>query len=120
MENDFLPYNGKFEIYQIRGDIDEVRNFRFTSMRELTALGLSINPANYKHVYTGKPEIRDTLTNLNKIFKDFNENWPTDFFGRSISVSDVIVLQWRDKTSAHFVDSTGFIKLPSFINNETN
>jgi hypothetical protein len=35
-----------------------------------------------------------------------------------MSVSDVIVLQWRGEVSSHFVDSVGFKELPSFTGNE--
>jgi hypothetical protein len=35
-----------------------------------------------------------------------------------MSISDVVVLQWRGEVSAHFVDSAGFKELPSFTGNE--
>jgi hypothetical protein len=108
-----------FGIYQIPAGIDELRDFRFTGMKELETLGLKPDRDNYTLVYTGKLNIRDTQTNLHKIYNDFNMNRPTDYIGRSLSVSDVIVLQWRGKVSSHYVDSFGFKELPGFLGEET-
>jgi len=113
-------YDGMFGIYQIRDDIDEARNFSFASMKELEALGLTVDRANYKLVYTAPLTISDTQKNLNMIYTDFNDdNRPADFAGRSVSVSDVIVIQMRSNISSHFVDSVGFVELPSFLGDET-
>jgi DNA repair protein RadC len=122
-EADLLYSNtSKFGIYQIRDDIDESRNFRFAPMKELEALGPGVDRSNYKLVYTGALDIRDTLTNLHKIFQDFNTNQPSDYTGCSVSVSDVIVLQWRGDVSAYYVDSAGFQKLDNhaFFGEEPN
>jgi hypothetical protein len=111
----------QFGIYQVRDDIDEPRNFRFAGMRELEAHGLTVDRSNYELVYTGELAIHDTLTNKHKIFKEFQHDspeCPQDFAARSVSVSDVIVLQWRGEVSAHFVDSAGFAELPAFTGNE--
>jgi hypothetical protein len=110
-----------FGVYQIRDDIDEPRDFRFAGMRELEAHGLAVDRANYELVYTGKLPIRDTQTNLHRLFNVFQHDSPEcphDFTSRSMSVSDVIVLQWRGEVSAHFVDSAGFTELPAFTGEE--
>ena len=119
-----LIYGGesKFGIYQIRDDIVEARDFRFAPMRELEAYGLSVDRANYELVYTGKLDICDTQSNLHKICADFqgdSPELPSDYHSRSVSVSDVIVLQWRGNVSSYFVDSTGFKALPAFTGDET-
>ena len=104
--------NDKFWIYQIRSDLDEERNFRFASMHELTAQGLSVNKANYTLVYSAPLDCQlDVQAILDKIFYDFNDNQPADFTGRSLSVSDVIVLRHKGKMSAHYVDTTCFVAL---------
>jgi hypothetical protein len=119
-EADLLFGNtNKFGIYQIRRDIDATRDYSFAPMKELVAHGLTVDRANYELVYTGDLSIRDTQTNLHKIFNDFNVNQPSDFMGHSVSVSDVIVLQWRGQISSHYVDSAGFAELPAFTGNET-
>jgi hypothetical protein len=113
--------DSKFGIYQIKDGIEEARDFRFASIRELEALGLSPNRANYELVYTGRLDIHDTLTNKHRIYGAFqhgNPECPPDFAGRSVSVSDVIVLQWKGEVSAHYVDSAGFKELPSFTGSE--
>jgi hypothetical protein len=59
---------------------------------------------------------------LHKIYADFqgeNPERPADFHSRSISVSDVIVLNWRGNISSHYVDGTGFAELPNFLGEET-
>jgi hypothetical protein len=56
---------------------------------------------------------------LNRIFEQFNIDRPADFTGRSISVSDVVVLQWGGQVSSHFVDSAGFVEIDGFLGEET-
>jgi hypothetical protein len=110
---------GMFGIYQIKDGIDEARNFRFASMKELEAHGLTPDRKNYELVYTAPLDIHDVQINLHKVYQDFNiYQPPADFKGHSVSVSDIIVLQWRGEVSSHYVDSVGFKELPSFIGNE--
>jgi hypothetical protein len=111
----------QFGIYQIKDDIEEARDFRFVPMRDLEIRGLSPDRANYELVYTGKLDIHDTLTNKHRIFNTFqhdNPECPQDFTGCSISLSDVIVLQWRGEVSAHFVDREDFKELSRFTGSE--
>ena len=124
-DNPYYPEN-KFGIYQIRDGIDEARNFRFAPMRELEAIGLSANRANYELVYTAPfPERIEFLTDrypvLNRIYQEFNDNQPADYTGHSVSVSDVIVLKYNGGLSSHYVDSTGFVEIDnsSFFGEET-
>ena len=117
LETDLLYGNeSKFGIYQIPYGIDQARDFRFVSMDDLEALGLSVDYANYKLVYTAPLAVGDAQTNLNNIFRDFNNGErPADFTGRSVSVGDVIVLQCNGDISSHFVDVFGFVELDSFL-----
>jgi hypothetical protein len=108
---------GMFGIYQIK-DAPELRDYRFSGNDEMERLGLRVDRANYGLVYTAPLTIHDRLTNLHRIYQDFNIDRPADFKGRSVSVSDVIVLQWRGEVSAHFVDSAGFKELARFTGNE--
>ena len=112
-------HEGMFGIYQIPDDIDEARNFRFTPMREMEALGLSVDRSNYKLVHTAPLAIYDTQTNLHKVFREYNDDErPENYTGRSVSISDIIVLQWRGEVSSHYVDSVGFVELDSFLGEE--
>ena len=106
----------RFGIYQIHDDTAEARNFRFVPMRELEALSLPVDRANYKLVYTAPLTMND---NLDQIFADFNDDdRPVDFTGRSVSVSDIIVLKQSGDVSSHYVDSVGFVELDAFLGEE--
>ncbi|GHV47660.1 hypothetical protein FACS189499_05550 [Clostridia bacterium] len=114
-----------FGIYQIKDDIEGVRNFRFVNLRELEAHGLSVNRGNYELVYSApltqiffSGTQTDTAKTLETLYERFNGTQPTDFAARSVSVSDVIVLNYGNEISAHYVDSAGFRELPSFTGNE--
>lgn len=106
-----------YGIYQLKSG-EETRNYRFESLANLESQGLSVNRANYELVYTAPLIIRDKLTNLHKIYETFNIDHPADFTGHSLSVSDIIVLQWRGEITSHYVDSYGFKELPAFLGNE--
>jgi hypothetical protein len=118
MESDLLNNRpGMFGIYQLK-DSPELRNYRFSNSKEMKQLGLRVEHENYDLVYTAPLLTSDTQNSLNKIFQDFNIDRPTDFKGYSLSVSDVIVMQWNGEVSAHFVDNIGFQELSHFTGNE--
>ena len=122
LEADLLYGDGdKFGIYQIPSGIDEARDFRFVSMDELEARGIKISRANYNLVYAAPLTFvaNETQTILNNIYSDFNTSErPTDYAGRSVSVSDIIVLKHNGNISSHYVDSVGFVELDSFLGEE--
>ena len=106
--------NNVFLIYQLK-DGGETRDYRFEPLERLKAAGLAVERDNYNHMYTGPLDIRDSLINLNKIYSTFNINRPEDFTGHSLSMSDVIMLQWRDKITSYYVDRPGFTQVPEFL-----
>ena len=109
----------RFGIYQIPSGIEEARDFRFAPMRELEALGLTPERANYMLIYTAPLPAQDAQDCLNHIFSAFNnDERPADFAGRSVSVSDIIVLNLHGDVSSHYVDSMGFVELDSFLGEE--
>jgi len=114
-----------FGIYQVRDDIGAARDFRFVPMRELEALGLSVDRENYSLVYSAQLTERflhgmlnDNDRTLERLYEKFNDSLPSDYSARSVSVSDVIVLQQGGEVTAHYVDSAGFKELPAFTGNE--
>ena len=112
----------RFGIYQVR-DGEELRNVRFSSMEELENQNLTVNRANYELVYTAPiPEdiesMSDKLPLLNSIFQKFNTDRPEDYTGRSVSMSDVIVLKSGGDLTSHYVDRVGFAELQSFLGEE--
>lgn len=99
-----------YEIYQVKSG-QEYRDYRFESIESLEYFGLKVDYKNYDFAYKGSLEQMD----LEDIFRKFNEDRPTDFQGRSLSVSDVVVLNKDGQTTAHFVDSFGFKEVSGFL-----
>ena len=107
----YKELNNTFSIYQVRGG-PETRDFRFEPYYRLLATGRTVDPANYDLVYTAP--LRDTDT-LESIYRQFNTDHPADFTGRSLSVSDVVVLRHGDRQEAHYCDDVGFQEVPEFF-----
>lgn len=107
--------NNAFAIYQLK-DGAELRDYRFEGLDWITSRGLTIERDNYELVYTAPLADYDGDKNhtLNKLFEQFNVNHPSDFKGRSLSVSDIIALKVDGTVSSHYVDSFGFKELPKF------
>lgn len=103
-----------FSIYQIKQGA-ELRDYRFESLDSLQRAGLSVKSENYDLVYTAPLSGKD---DLESIFTKFNIDWPEDFHGHSLSVSDVIVLHQSGKDTAHYCDSVGFAEMPQFLKPE--
>jgi len=125
-ESEFLHGFGDanaFAIYQVKSG-DETRDFRFEGLESLEQKGFSIDRSNYELVYAAPfPEKIEHLTDrtsvLNSIYQDFNIEHPEDYTGRSVSVSDIIMLRLNDgEFSAHFVDTIGFNEIVAFLGNE--
>ena len=51
---------------------------------------------------------------MEDIFTELNINLPDDYKGRSLSVSDIIVIDNGIKPEAHYIDNIGFVNLSSF------
>ena len=66
-------------------------------------------------MYTGALPQGTLPQQLNELFQRFNRDYPQDFHGRSLSVSDVIAVRQNGVLSAHYVDAIGFVKLPDFL-----
>ena len=101
----------QFGIYQLK-DGKEMKDYRFTSFSELQKMELEVKRENYELIYTSKYE--DGMT-LDWIYEKFNINHPKDFYGHSLSVSDIIVFQRDSVVCCYYVDSIGFKKVPDFI-----
>ena len=89
----YKELNSTFSIYQVRGG-PETRDFRFEPYYRLLATGRTVAPVNYDLVYTAP--LRDS-DRLESIYRQFNTDHPADFTGRSLSVSDVVVLCHGDR-----------------------
>ncbi|MCL2775701.1 MAG: DUF3849 domain-containing protein [Oscillospiraceae bacterium] len=103
--------NNAFAIYQLY-DGPDMRELRFASTAELEQRGLAVERSNYGLVYTAPS---DEYTTLDGIFHKFNFNMPDDFYGHSLSVSDIVVIQRSGEVTSYYVDSFGFTELPAFL-----
>ena len=103
----------RYELYQIGNDDEDVfRNYGYRSLEEIRKEGLSVDGRNYACVYSGRLKPEDTLDSL---YERFNLRKPFDFYGHSLSVSDVIVTGRDGTQQAWYVDSFGFQEVPEFF-----
>lgn len=105
---------GTFKIYQLPGG-EKYHGIRFEGMEQLKKDGVQLNKDDYELMYEGEVgEFRGNAT-LEALFTQFNNDRPDDFFGHSLSVSDVIVISADGKDTAYFCDSFGFTEMPEFF-----
>ncbi len=93
------------------------RYIRFMNSEYLESKGILPDRENYTLVYSFEvlPEdLSDKNVFLNNVFEKYNTDHPNDYEGRSLSVSDVVVIRNGDELSAHYVDSVGFKELENF------
>lgn len=105
------PQQDSFSIYQLRNE-DSTRDYRFEPYDRLQAAGLTVDKANYTEVYAAPLTAGTTLED---IYRTFNVDYPADFKGHSLSVSDVVVLHQNGQDTAHYCDSVGFQPVPEFL-----
>ena len=104
----------KYTIYQIKKG-EEYHNARFTDWKGLKRFNVPFDKNSYESVYGGylmdvsKSQNRAVI--LDDIFRKFNIDRPEDFRGHSLSVSDIIVLENKNGSSAFFVDSYGMTEV---------
>ena len=101
-----------FEIFQVKDDAIDVM---FESLDALRACGKTVNAANYANVYAGGLPSTYEEDSLDKIFKKFNTDLPKYYRGRSMSVSDIVVIHNDESATAYFCDSFGWKEVPEFI-----
>ena len=109
-----------FAIYQLH-DHESTHDHRFLSMSQLQAAGLNVERTNYEVVYAGAlhhSSGKATPELLNDIFYRFNMERPEDFYGHSLSVSDIVALKVDGTVSAHYVDRYGFQELHGFLSDQ--
>ena len=103
-------------IYQLNEGA-ETRGIRYMSSDYLESMGIVPDRDKYTLVYSFEA-VPEDLNNkaefLDKVFEKYNSEPPKDYGGRSLSVSDVVVIRNGDDLSAHYVDSTGFKEFENF------
>lgn len=105
------PEKDTFQIYQLKQG-EKTRELQFESYDRLKESGQTLNPDHYVKVY--EAQLTEGLS-LEDIYTRFNIDHPKDFYGHSLSVSDVVVLHKDGKDSAHYVDRFGYKEAPEFL-----
>lgn len=100
----------QYSIYQLKRS-DDLHGIRFETFDYLQKNGIKCDIRNYNFVYSGDMRPNETLESL---FYKFNVEHPEDFKGHSLSVSDVVVVKERGKSTAYYVDSIGFKQVDHF------
>ena len=107
-----------YAILQLRRNEDTAYEL-FASMKELERMGLEPDIDYYEVVYTAPlPAYQSRNALLEDIYVKFNVARPEDFYGHSLSVSDIVAVKEADQISCHYVDSIGFRELPGFLQPE--
>ena len=120
-KNAFNNFENGYAILQLPIDIP----YKFRNYEDVTEyLKTEPNRNDYKMLFADTCMSMEDLTNaeiievLEGIFIRFNsEGRPTEddnYYGTSLSVSDVIVLKINNEVTAYYVDSFGFKKLENF------
>lgn len=108
----------RYAILQV-SDCESTARIMFSSIKELERMGEKPDIENYEYVYESKlPSDKEDGEILAYLYMIFNsDERPTrTYHARSMSVSDVVLLNRYGKVDAYFVDSIGFTKLPdSFL-----
>ena len=99
----------RIRIYQIKAE--QMRKFAFVGLRDLERLqgNRNVHAENYDMVYQGNVD----CNNLEEIYSLFNLNHPSDYYSRSLSVSDVVEVVDDTKIvpGFYFCDSSGFAEI---------
>lgn len=113
---DIPPEADSFSIYQMKQGPDTLM-YAFQSYDKLQNNGLSVEFSHYERVYTGPLHEGETLDDL---YAEFNLAIPDDFWGHSMSVSDVVVLHQNGEDTAYYCDMVGFREVPEFLEGEVD
>lgn len=95
-----------YKIFQIH---DDANNKMFQCLDRIGGVN-AVAPIDYVCIYEGEIE-GDVSEALEKLWVIFNTQHPEDYCGRSLSVSDVVMLN----DVAYFCDSFGWTEIPGFF-----
>lgn len=118
-EKEAMLINGNKDtiaIYQLK-NTPENHDISFTGLDYLEKMGKAVDRDNYILVYSYNEDlsnVKSVPAFLESVFEKFNMDYPKDFEGHSLSVSDVVAVKKDGQITAHFVDSVGFRELPQF------
>ena len=107
-----------YDLYQMKSG-EEHHFHRFESMESNRYAHLTHE--DYDLVYSGDLHdiAGDTIQQkLNMLFRKFNVDHPTDYRGRSMSTSDVVVITEGTAKTPYYVQPVGFEVMPEFFANK--
>lgn len=90
----------KYAIYQVKEE--KARDYGFCRLSNIIKWYGKVDKSNYDKVYESETECT-----LEGLFEKFNINKPSDFKGRSLSMSDVVILDGV----AYYCDAFGWEKI---------
>ena len=86
----------------------------FTVLNLTTACRLLAGQWTRQTIWRYTPR-RDCWHHVGGHLSHFNVDYPANFKGHSLSVSDVVVLHQNGQDTAHYCDSVGFQQVPEFL-----
>lgn len=112
-EDEIVDY---YQIWQMKLVKKEPKGMPFLGYDLLINSGYDIYPDDYELVYSGDvsnqlmPEIENRSDEqiLSRLFHIFNLEHPVNYRGRSMSVSDIVVINRNGTKKAYYVDGIGF------------
>ncbi len=118
-EKYFLEAQGnEFAIYQIPNE-GRGRENLFVNMDFLKLYGREVDSLSYKMVYHRELNA-EFPEDLDRIYFEFNTHHPEGYEGRSLSVSDIVVMKQEGEIRAYFTDDVGFKEAPYFVHDREN
>ena len=103
----------QFRIYQLDLQPGKTVPFAFSGIEALHKAGYEQPPASeYCLVYEGRmtrPKTQTSSEVLERIFESYNDDLPSDYHGRSVSLSDVVELYDDEGRSYYYCDTAGFV-----------
>ena len=109
--------DGTYAILQVK-EGDAYRDIRFEA---LDCIEEPLLIDDYDFVCSGKIDTLNAVFDpsidqiCDQIYREFNEHHPEGYTGRSISVSDIIILRYRGDVSVFYVNPYEFTELPDFL-----
>lgn len=116
-EADIEKNDDFYRIYQIK-DGEEYHYSRFENLESNKLHNIQLNIDDYNLVYDDKiADISgDTIEQkLENIFADFNSQHHENFYGHSLSVSDVVVIGNEENQTAYYCNDIGFTEFSEFF-----
>ena len=97
-----------FTIYQLPAEPKNME-LLFCHYDAIRQKGYDVCLDNYEKIYSAPLSAGMTLEG---IYQEFNIDHPADYTGRSLSVSDLVVIDYPGSLTAHYVDPVGFVEQP--------